>query len=198
MCVCMQIEHVNSNWFSREHQENIAKGREQNYYVFDIITLRHYFMTKVIFLSLWQYFTQIMLKKAVPICFITALSVNLHGRAFWKSKWMLNWWGCVRKHTMGELMPESPEDNYYITIQTVPMQRVSRRVRTGVCTCLYILVYVFSTESTFFFHDQIFCFLEVSSHVRQLLFCTTLLLLCPFLWSTFPIEMLFKIFSPAT
>lgn len=78
----MKIEDVNSNWFSRKHQKNIAKRREQNYYVFDIITLRHYFMTKVIFLSLWQYFTQIMLKKSVPVCFIIALSVNLHGRAF--------------------------------------------------------------------------------------------------------------------
>lgn len=82
MCVCMKIEDVNSNWFSRKHQKNIAKGREQNYYVFDIITLRHYFMTKVIFLSLRQYFTQIMLKKSVPVCFIIALNVNLHGRDF--------------------------------------------------------------------------------------------------------------------
>lgn len=52
----------------------------------DKIYLRHYFIIKVIFLSLRQYFTQIMLKKTFPICFITHLSVNLYTKSLLKQK----------------------------------------------------------------------------------------------------------------
>lgn len=107
-------------------------------------------MIKVIFLSLWQYFTQILLKKTVPICFIMLLNVNFHLKCFLKQKANAELKGLCLQMWCGEPMPESPGNSNYICCKiTSHAERIKKRSRE---TCLCIVVCVFSTLYLFSFY----------------------------------------------
>lgn len=151
-------------------------------------------MIKVILLSLWQYFTQIMLKKTVPICFITLLNVNLHLNCLQKQKvnaelkgWCLQTW-CGRANAW-----VTRKQQLHLLYNHLPCrenQEEEQRdmsVHSGVCLSTWFLFsfYLYLSISWNIYPYQVAHVLYVSSlfHV-------------PVLWPVSLLGILFLLYSP--